>query len=226
MSRVFVGLRPHLCSFPHLGLLALLLAMSLAASRPAPAGSILPADRAVIDTIVVISPRVDKNVLEVPAAVTVVGQRDIQRARPQLSLGESLAGVPGVFTQNRGNFAQDLRISLRGFGSRANFGIRGIKLVVDGIPATLPDGQGQVDSLQLASVGRIEVMRGPSASLHGSAAGGVIHIESEETPAVPFVEGRVAFGSHGYRGYDVKSSGRAGSLSYLLGLSRSTRTPT
>ena len=125
-----------------------------------------------IEEIVVRANRVEQRLIDVPASVGVVGQEQIQLARPQLTLGDSLAQVPGVFTQNRDNFSQDLRISIRGFGSRAQFGVRGIKLLVDGFPATMPDGQGQVDTLQFSTTGRIEVLRGPSASLYGSAAGG------------------------------------------------------
>ncbi|MBW2698566.1 MAG: TonB-dependent receptor [Deltaproteobacteria bacterium] len=173
-----------------------------------------------IDEIVVRAARVERSALEIPAAVGIVEKEQIQLARQQLSLGESLSGVAGVFTQNRQNFAQDLRISIRGFGSRARFGIRGIKLLIDGIPATLPDGQGQVDTLQLATAGRIEVMRGPSATLYGSAAGGVIRIESETVPDVPDVQGRVAFGSNGFRSYELKGAGRAGPVGILAGLTR------
>jgi iron complex outermembrane receptor protein len=168
-----------------------------------------------IEEVTVTTPRVEKSLLETPAAVGVLGSEDLQRARQQLSLGESLSAIPGVFIQNRYNFAQDVRIAIRGFGARSNFGIRGIKLVVDGIPATLPDGQGQVDSIDLASVERIEVLRGPAASLYGSAAGGVIRIVSEEGPEVPFVRGRAAFGSYGYQGYNAKLGGRARSLDYF-----------
>ena len=81
--------------------------------------------------------------------------------------------------QNRYNFAQDLRVSIRGFGARAQFGIRGIKVLVDGIPETLPDGQGSVDSIDLGATSQIEVIRGPSSSLYGNASGGVISLTSE-----------------------------------------------
>jgi iron complex outermembrane receptor protein len=172
------------------------------------------------EEMIVRATRTPKPAMEIPAAVTVVELEQIQRARRQLSLGESLLSVPGVFTQNENNFAQDLRIAIRGFGARANFGIRGIKLIVDGIPATMPDGQGQVDPLQLATAGRIEVMRGPSASLYGSAAGGVVRIESQAPPAEPFVDGRVAFGSYGYRDYQARSAGTVGDVGYLIGVSR------
>lgn len=177
-----------------------------------------PADP--VDEIIVRAERVPANVIHVPAAVTVVDQEAIQFARPQLTLGESLSVVPGVFTQNRQNFAQDLRISIRGFGSRARFGIRGIRVLVDGIPTTLPDGQGQVDTLQLATAGRIDVMRGPSASLYGSASGGIIRIESEPVPEIPLVQARAMAGSYGFQSYDAKGLGQAGPVGLLVGVSR------
>ena len=173
-----------------------------------------------VEEIVVTTQRVPERAVRVPAAVSVVDQDAIQLARQQLTLAESLTAVPGVFTQNRQNFAQDLRLSIRGFGARARFGIRGIRLIVDGIPNTLPDGQGQVDTLQLATAGRIEVLRGPSASLYGSAAGGVIRIETEPVPDHPLVQARAVAGSNGYRAYDAKGIGQIGSAGLLIGLSR------
>jgi iron complex outermembrane receptor protein len=95
-----------------------------------------------------------------------------------LSVNEYLDGIPGLFAMNSQNYAQDLRISIRGFGSRAAFGIRGIKLIVDGIPETTPDGQGQIDNLLVSAIQRLEVLRGPSASLYGNASGGVISIST------------------------------------------------
>jgi len=172
------------------------------------------------DEILIHASRVEERLYEAPAAVSVITADEIQLGRQQLTLGESLEAVPGVFTQNRTNFAQDLRISIRGFGARARFGIRGIKLIVDGIPATLPDGQGQVDSLQLSTAGRIEVVRGPASSLYGSASGGVIRIESERAPGAPYVDGRVAFGSNGYQSYGLKSTGQAGPVGLLVGVLR------
>ncbi|MFP8876979.1 MAG: TonB-dependent receptor, partial [Myxococcota bacterium] len=173
-----------------------------------------------IDEIIVQANRIEQSLVDVPASVSVVGIEQIQLARPQLTLGESLAQVPGVFTQDRNNFSQDLRISIRGFGARAQFGLRGIKLLIDGFPATMPDGQGQVDTLQLSTTGRIEVLRGPSASLYGSAAGGVIRVESEAIAPEPTATARISFGSNGYRSYEAKSSGYAGPVGILVGLSR------
>jgi iron complex outermembrane receptor protein len=172
------------------------------------------------EEIVVIGHRGDKPWLEVPASVGIVEADAIQRAQQQLDLGESLMNVPGVFIQNRSNFAQDSRISIRGFGARANFGIRGIRLIVDGIPLTTPDGQGQVDSLDLASAGRIEVLRGPGASLYGASSGGVIEVTSEEPGESPYVKTRVGVGSYGYRNYQGKAVGQAGQADYLVSISR------
>ena len=100
-------------------------------------------------------------------------------AGPSRSLQEYLAAIPGVFTLNSSNYAQDLRISMRGFGARAGFGIRGIKLIVDGIPETTPDGQGQLDNLPLNLIREISVIRGPSALRFGNASGGVIAINTQ-----------------------------------------------
>ena len=98
--------------------------------------------------------------------------------KQQLSLQEYLTSIPGVISFNSSNFAQDLRLSIRGFGARSAFGIRGIKLVVDGIPETTPDGQGQLDNLPLGLLETIEVLRGPSALRYGNAAGGVVSIQT------------------------------------------------
>ena len=160
--------------------------------------------------------RQERPLLEVPAAVSYVDEAAIQRAQPQITLDESLRGVPGVFILNPDNYAQDTRIAIRGFGARADFGIRGIRLVIDGIPATTPDGQGEVDGMDLGSAASIEVLRGPSAVFYGAASGGVILIETEDGPADPFIETRWTSGAFNLLHAQVKSGGRQGRLSYLL----------
>src|SRR6266436_3310255 len=113
---------------------------------------------------------------KVPLSVHSVDRAQISRAKPTWGLDEALASVPGVFVANRYNFSQDQRISIRGFGARSAFAVRGIKILVDGIPQTLPDGQGQLTNLELGEVDRIEVLRGSSSALFGNASGGVISI--------------------------------------------------
>jgi len=171
------------------------------------------------EPITINATRVEKNPDEIPAAVSTIGQDEIQLGRQQLSLDESLSGVPGLFMQNGYNFAQDLRVSIRGFGARSSFGIRGIKVIVDGIPETLPDGQGSVDGVDIGSASQINVIRGPVSSLYGNASGGAILIESERGPVIPFVETRATFGEYNYENLQLKTGGETGNLNYMLNLS-------
>ena len=193
--------------------------VSMAAGLP---GSVAGQDESAKDLgeITVTSPRVEKPMNKVPYAIDLVGKEDIQKGTQQLGLDESLTKVPGVFMLNRYNFSQDLRIAIRGFGARADFGIRGIKIIVDGIPQTLPDGQGNIDAIDLASAERVEVIKGPSSSLYGASSGGVINIVTEEGPEVPFLEGRYSGGSHGFHKYNVKTGGQQGDLNYLFNIGR------
>jgi len=173
-----------------------------------------------LDEIVVSATRRESSVRDVARSISIVDKERIQVGTQQIGLDESLAGVPGLYMQNRYNFAQDLRISLRGFGARSSFGIRGIKVFVDGIPETLPDGQAGVDSIDIGSAESIEVLRGPASSLYGNASGGVISITSELGAAEPYIEGRVAGGEYGFRQAQLKSAGRWGETDYLFNVSR------
>lgn len=172
-----------------------------------------------LEEIVVRATLLERTLDNVPASVTVVGGDDIQVARQQLALDEALARVPGLFMQNRYNFAQDLRLSIRGFGARAQFGIRGIKVLVDGIPETLPDGQGSVDSIDLGATSQIEVIRGPSSSLYGNASGGVISLVSQGGSPDPYAELRVTGGRYGYQKTQFKTGGETERLNYLVNVS-------
>lgn len=174
-----------------------------------------------LEEIIVTATRIEQRLERVPAAVSVVGRDDIQLARQQLALDESLTRVPGLFLQNRYNFAQDLRVSIRGFGARANFGIRGVKILVDGIPETLPDGQGSVDVIDIGATSQIEVIRGPSSSLYGNASGGVISVITEEPPAETEAEVRLAAGEYGFQKLQAKIGGQGERVGYLVSLSDS-----
>ncbi|MCH8336140.1 MAG: TonB-dependent receptor [Proteobacteria bacterium] len=173
-----------------------------------------------LDEIVVTATRMESSVRDVARSVSVVNKERIQKATQQLALDEALVGIPGLYMQNRYNFSGDLRIALRGFGARSSFGIRGIRIFVDGIPETLPDGQSGVDSIDLGSAQRIEVLRGPASSLYGNASGGVIAITSELGESEPLVEGKVAAGEFGFQQYGLKAAGKLGSADYLFNISR------
>ena len=166
------------------------------------------------DAITVTGTRVERPSLEVPASIDRVEAEDIRFARPQVNLSESLGRVPGIVVQNRHNYAQDLQISSRGFGGRSSFGIRGLRLIADGIPASFPDGQGQVSHFDLGSAERIEVLRGPFAVMHGNAAGGVLQIFTER--GAPGLGADLALGSFGMR----RASLQAGTESGLVSASR------
>ena len=177
------------------------------------------ADSGELDEIVVTATRMEASMGDVARSISLIQKQRIQDATQQLGLGEALAGVPGLYIQNRYNFSQDLSISLRGFGARASFGIRGIRVYVDGIPETLPDGQAQVDSIDLGSAESIEVLRGPASSLYGNASGGVIAIETELGDTAPHVEAGLATGELGFAQYGLKTGGSWQALDYLFNVS-------
>ena len=170
--------------------------------------------------IIVTATRSEREIDRVPYAVGVVTQNEIQRAKPGLSLDEALRAMPGVLVNNRFNLSQGDRLSIRGLGGRAPFGVRGVKVILDGIPLTLPDGQSQLNNLDLGSASKIEVLRGPASSLYGNAAGGLIDIrtESEFTKPVQIAPQFIA-GSYGLRKWQAKISGHSAPQSYLINLS-------
>lgn len=124
--------------------------------------------------------------------------RDADAQDPAQALARTLARIPGVYAANRGNDAQDLQLSSRGFGARASFGVRGLRLVADGIPASTPDGQGQLGHWLIADAASLEVLRGPFSALYGSASGGVIALQSR-WPAEARTQAGVTLGAFGLR---------------------------
>lgn len=174
------------------------------------------------DTIVVTATRQATRAQDTPAAIDSVNAADLRLGQPQINLSEALVRVPGLVIQNRQNYAQDLQISSRGFGARASFGIRGIKLIVDDIPATIPDGQGQGATLPLSTLARIEVLRGPWAVAYGNASGGVIHAFSEPAGADPGVGLSLLGGSYGQRKWAARWSARTEAAGALIDVSRYT----
>ncbi|WP_457329126.1 TonB-dependent receptor family protein [Rhizobacter sp. P5_C2] len=191
---------------------ALTLAVLTALSPPALAQQVLP-------TVTVTATRTETPRFDVPASIDVVDGDRLRDGRLQVNLSDGLAGVPGLQARDRQNYAQDVQISVRGFGARSTFGIRGVRLYVDGIPATLPDGQGQISNVDLNSVERIEVLRGPFSALYGNSSGGVLQIFTEEGEGRPALSFGVAAGSDGAWRTSSKLSGSEGRLSYLLSTS-------
>ena len=168
-----------------------------------------------MEEIVVTATRTAQSSFDQPIAIDSIGQQAIQNGQLEVNLSESLARVPGILVQNRENYAQDLQIESRGFGARSTFGVRSIKLYVDGVPASQPDGQGQVSNFDLGSAERIEVMRGPFSALYGNASGGVIAIFTEDGQPGTHLEATTETGSFGFRRFAVKVSGEQDGFNYV-----------
>jgi len=172
-----------------------------------------------LEPIVVTATRNEQSAFDLPVSIDSVNQAQLQDGQLQVNLSESLARIPGINVQNRQNYAQDLQISSRGFGARSSFGVRGLRLYADGIPATMPDGQGQVSHFDLGSAARIEVMRGPFSSLYGNSSGGVISLFTEDGAPGATITPSATFGSYGTQRIGTKLSGDTGTLNYVADIS-------
>jgi len=166
--------------------------------------------------VVVTATRTAEDSRDLPVSIDRVDAQTIQSGQLQVNLSESLLTVPGVSAQNRQNYAQDLQLSVRGFGARSSFGVRGVRLYSDGIPGTMPDGQGQFSQFDLSSADRIEVLRGPFSALYGNSSGGVISIFTEDAKPGYLMGALAEFGAFNTQRYDLKTTGDNGAVNYVL----------
>ncbi|MDH4133121.1 MAG: TonB-dependent receptor plug domain-containing protein, partial [Gemmatimonadota bacterium] len=163
--------------------------------------------KVVLPELTVTVTRTEESLSRVPAAVDVLDRNAVRRGQATRGLDEALNNIPGVYVSNR----RDPRLTIRGFGSRANFGIRGVKILLDGVPQTLPDGQSQLDNVEFGSVERIEVLHGASSALYGNAAGGVVSYLTESPGPEPFAASvRTEGGAYGLFKILGWVSGRSG----------------
>jgi iron complex outermembrane recepter protein len=167
-------------------------------------------------TVVVTATRVARDPMDIPASLDTVGAERIRSGQLQVNLSETLPALPGVVANNRQNYAQDLQVSIRGFGARSTFGVRGVRVIVDGIPATLPDGQAQISHIDLGSAERIEVLRGPFSVLYGNSSGGVINVVTQSARPGGEAAASVVFGSDAIRRVGALASGTAAGLGYTV----------
>ena len=195
------------------------LAATLAPSAHAATGAEAPTARP-IDVVVVSGSRMEHASFDLPAAIDVVDAARIGAGQMRVNASESLSSVPGLVAQNRQNYAQDLQISSRGFGARSAFGVRGVRLIADGIPATMPDGQGQAATFNLDMAERMEVLRGPFSAIYGNHSGGTIALFTRDGKGRPTVEASVMGGSYNSRKADINAQGEMDGIGYVLDASR------
>lgn len=186
-----------------------------AQSAPASANTVID-----LPAVQVNASRLDIPPFDVPAALSVVQIAPAEAGQPGVNFSEVLVGVPGILARDRQNYAQDEQISIRGFGSRSTFGVRSIRIFMDGIPATLPDGQGQVSQFNLDSAARVEVLRGPFSVLYGNAAGGVVQIYSADGTATPQTTVGLYGGSYDSFRAAVDTRGIIGPVNYNVAVSK------
>ncbi len=178
------------------------------------------ADEQPLEAVVVTATRVEQSSFDVPASVDAVSGAALGAMQPRVNLSEGLGRVPGLVIQNRNNYAQDLQVSSRGFGARASFGTRGVRLTQDGIPLTMPDGQGQTALFDLDAVRRVEVLRGPFAALYGNSSGGVINVLTADGPRDPELRADGWAGSYGAWRAALSGGGPVGDGRARAGVSR------
>src|SRR5476649_1266551 len=174
----------------------------------------------ILDPSVVTGSRSASPSFDLPYSVDSISREQISDGQLGINASEALSRVPGLVVQNRQNYAQDLQISSRGFGARSAFGVRGIKLIADGIPASTPDGQGQAATFNLDTAERIEVLRGPFSAIYGNHSGGVIQLFTRDGDGAPTVETSLTAGSYGSRKADVNAQGKQADIGYVLDASR------
>lgn len=169
--------------------------------------------------VVITATRIGADPFNIPAAISSVSAAQLRDNALGVNLSDDVATVPGLLARNRYNYAQDQQISIRGIGANSAFGIRGVRVYQDGIPATGPDGQGQVSQFNLDSASRVEILRGPFSALYGNSSGGVIQLFTADGKGPPQLRSDLVYGSFGNLRASVNALGSAGPLGYNLDFS-------
>lgn len=166
--------------------------------------------------VVITATRVETNSFDLPVSIDVVDAETLHENKAQVNLSEVSVRIPGVIVNNRFNASQDLSISTRGFGSRSQFGVRGVRLYADGIPLTMPDGQGQTGTFNLDTAKQIEFMRGPFSALYGNSSGGVVQIITKDGSKDTTASAGITFGSFNTKRETLTYEGENGPLNYII----------
>jgi len=200
--------------FQRLGSLTAVLLFTV--GRSALGAQISQSESQSVDVVTVTATRIPMSSYNVPAAISTVPASQLRNDALGVNLADDIGTVPGLLARNRNNYAQDQQISIRGFGANSTFGIRGVRVYQDGLPATGPDGQGQVSQFNLDSAGRVEILRGPFSALYGNSSGGVIQIFTADGSGPPQLRTGFLYGSFGELRANANFSGAQGPLAYNL----------
>src|SRR5579863_829645 len=195
---------------PNVGWLTLLSALIYSLAGQAADESSRPLE------VVVTATRTEADPYNIPASISAVSGDQMRNDALGVNISDDVATIPGLLARNRNNYAQDQQISIRGIGANSAFGIRGVRVYQDGIPASGPDGQGQVSQLNLDSAQRIEVLRGPFSALYGNSSGGVIQILTADGTSPGEVRTDLGYGSFGTFRAGVDASDATGPVDYNL----------
>ena len=189
-------------------------------ARAADAGGDAPVQAAQrLQTVTVQGVAYGARAVQLPSTISVLGRRSLTEGQPQVNLSETLNRIPGLVVNNRQDYAQDMQLSIRGFGADSPFGVQAVQMTLDGIPLTMPDGQGQSQMIDLPMIGAIKVIKGPFAALYGNAAGGVIQAYTRDAPQPPAASLSTWFGPSGSRQTTLIGGGRSGKVDGIAGLS-------
>ncbi len=190
--------------------------LAMTAATFAAATAAAESNDAALGSIVVTATRIAESSGDIPASIDRIEAEALQRGQLQVNLSEALITVPGVSVQSRQNYAQDLQLSVRGFGARSSFGVRGVRLYADGIPGTMPDGQGQFSQFDLGSADHIEVLRGPFSALYGNSSGGVLAIFTQDAQPGYLLGGSADYGTFNTQRYALKTTGANDIVNYVI----------
>jgi iron complex outermembrane receptor protein len=209
------------CAFTAL-LITLFTPLALSATAEGAVEPAPSADSRVLDLnqVVVTGSRIAHSSFDLPVSINVLTAEQMQDGQPMVNASESLARLPGIVASNTNRLSSDQLVSSRGFGARAGFGVRGIRIYADGVPLTMPDGQGQMGSFSLSSAQRMEVLRGPFSALYGNSSGGVIQLFTRDGAGAPRATASAYAGSFGSSRTDLLAEGKSGALGYVIDASR------
>lgn len=192
---------------------------AIAAEQALTQDEIETANIMLVSPVVVTATRVEQNSFDLPVSIDVISGETLREGQLQVNLSETAYRVPGVVVNNRNNPAQDLAVQIRGFGARSAFGVRGVRLYADGIPLTMPDGQGQTGTFNLDTAKSVEFLRGPFSALYGNSSGGVVQIFTQDGPADPTLSGGITVGSYDTRRANLTFGDDRDGINYIVNAS-------